>query len=83
MVVAGPAVAGASSPRLAVGRDVASSTGWRSDLIAIDVGKHYVDPTVPVRVHIPPPRWLVPRHAPIPTSRVRGLSGWQVDPYQD
>jgi hypothetical protein len=30
---------------------------------------------------IPPPRWLVPRPAPIQTTRIGGLSGWQTDPY--
>jgi hypothetical protein len=30
---------------------------------------------------VPPPGWLVPRHAPIQSSRIGGLSGWQTDPY--
>jgi hypothetical protein len=32
---------------------------------------------------IPAPRWLVPRQAPIPATRIHGLGGWQVDPYED
>jgi hypothetical protein len=32
---------------------------------------------------IPAPRWLVPRHAPFPATRIYGLGAWQVDPYED
>jgi hypothetical protein len=58
--------------------------GWHQDGVGIDAGRHYVDPTVPVRVQIPPPRWLVGRRPPAPlTARLNGLSSWRVDPYQE
>ena len=57
----------------------------RPDAIGVEAGRHYVDPTVPVAITIPPPRWLVARVRPTTeriTSRQGGL-GWQTDPYAE
>jgi hypothetical protein len=66
-------------------RVVAVATVARSDVVGVDLGRHYVDPTVPVAIAIPPPRWLVPRVPPTTeriTARQGGL-GWQTDPYAE
>jgi len=57
----------------------------QSDAILVDLSRHFVDPTVPVTITIPPPRWLFPGVRPAAeriTSRQGGL-GWQTDPYAE
>jgi hypothetical protein len=71
------------SRHLAVGQS-AGLAGWQQAWVGIDAGKHYIDPTVPARVQIPPPRWLVGRRGPAPlTARLNGFSSWRVDPYRE
>lgn len=86
VAVAGVGLAGrASAPVRVVALQDRVTAAVRSDVIGTDVGRHYVDPTVPVAVTIPPPRWLVPRLPPSTeriTSRQGGL-GWQTDPYAE
>ena len=57
----------------------------RVDVVGLGIGRHYADPTVPVAIDIPPPRWLAARVRPTTeriTSRQGGL-GWQTDPYAE
>jgi hypothetical protein len=86
VAVAGMGFAGrAFAPARVVALHDPATAVVRSDVIGIDVGRGYVDPTVPVAVTIPPPRWLVPRLRPSTeriTSRQGGL-GWQTDPYAE
>jgi len=56
----------------------------QADAIGVDLGKHYVDPTVAAAMVIPPPRWLTGRRPPTRlTARLHGFSNWQTDPYQE
>ena len=86
MAVVGVGLAGReSAPARVTALQARVAEAVRSDVIAIDVGRHSVDPTVPVTVSIPPPRWLVARMRPATdrvTARQGGL-GWQTDPYAE
>jgi hypothetical protein len=85
VTVAGIGLAGReSAPARVVALQDHVTAAVRSDVIGIDVGRHYVDPTVPVTVSIPAPRWLWYNRPPTDrvTKRQGGL-GWQTDPYAE